>query len=131
MEAKLFATLLHLVDSINMQPSGNKIFIIGMSAFSIRSIPFAVTGGPKANKLPYISHFLALTNRLHAVDSSLMRSGRLDKVYDLHLKGVDQRLGALRILSKGIVHSFEVNCRTLAFSEVCTHCYLLFSFLTW
>lgn len=28
-EAKLFATLLHLVDSINMQPFGNKIFIIG------------------------------------------------------------------------------------------------------
>ncbi|KAG0060618.1 hypothetical protein BGZ89_012105 [Linnemannia elongata] len=71
-EAKLFATLLHLVDSINVQPSGNKIFII------------------------------ALTNRLHAVDGSLVRSGRLDKVYDLHLKGVDQRLGALRILSKDI-----------------------------
>ena len=32
-EAKLFATLLHLVDSINMQPSGNKIFIIGTSGF--------------------------------------------------------------------------------------------------
>ncbi|KAF9298746.1 hypothetical protein BGZ88_004953 [Linnemannia elongata] len=72
-EAKLFATLLHLVDSINVQPSGNKIFII------------------------------ALTNRLHAVDGSLVRSGRLDKVYDLHLKGVDQRLGALRILSKGMM----------------------------
>ncbi|KAG0322577.1 hypothetical protein BGZ99_003233 [Dissophora globulifera] len=28
-EAKLFATLLHLVDSINTHPAGNKIFIIG------------------------------------------------------------------------------------------------------
>ncbi|KAG0277516.1 hypothetical protein BGZ95_005808 [Linnemannia exigua] len=71
-EAKLFATLLHLVDSINMHPAGNRVFII------------------------------ALTNRLHAVDSSLVRSGRLDKVYDLHLKGVEQRLGALRILSKDL-----------------------------
>ncbi|KAF9907353.1 hypothetical protein EC991_011002 [Linnemannia zychae] len=71
-EAKLFSTLLHIVDSVNMQPTGNKVFII------------------------------ALTNRLHAVDSSLTRSGRLDKVYDLHLKGVEQRLGALRILSKDL-----------------------------
>ncbi|KAG0375608.1 hypothetical protein BGX24_008872 [Mortierella sp. AD032] len=71
-EAKLFATLLHLVDSINMQPTGNRVFII------------------------------ALTNRLHAVDSSLVRSGRLDKVYDLHLKGVEQRLGALKILAKDL-----------------------------
>ncbi|KAF9135912.1 hypothetical protein BGW39_010727 [Mortierella sp. 14UC] len=71
-EAKLFATLLHIIDSINMQPTGNKVFII------------------------------ALTNRPHAVDSSLVRSGRLDKVYDLHLKGVEQRLGALRILSKDL-----------------------------
>ncbi|KAF9155312.1 hypothetical protein BG015_010336 [Linnemannia schmuckeri] len=71
-EARMFATLLHLVDSINTQLSGNKIFVI------------------------------ALTNRLHAVDSSLVRSGRLDKLYDLHLKGVNQRLGALRILSKDL-----------------------------
>ncbi|KAF9089336.1 hypothetical protein BGX23_006756 [Mortierella sp. AD031] len=71
-EAKLFATLLHLVDSIHMSSTGNKVFII------------------------------ALTNRLHAVDSSLVRSGRLDKVYDLHLKGIEQRLGALRILSKDL-----------------------------
>lgn len=28
-EAKLFATLLHLIDSVNMQPEGNKVFIIG------------------------------------------------------------------------------------------------------
>ncbi|KAF9181297.1 hypothetical protein BGZ50_005599 [Haplosporangium sp. Z 11] len=71
-EAKLFATLLHLVDSINMEPSGNKVFII------------------------------ALTNRLHAVDTSLVRSGRLDKVFDLHLKGVEQRLAVLNILSKDL-----------------------------
>ncbi|KAF9928778.1 hypothetical protein FBU30_002098 [Linnemannia zychae] len=71
-EAKLFSTLLDIVDSINMNPIGNKVFII------------------------------ALTNRLHAVDGSLVRSGRLDKVYDLHLKGVEQRLGALRVLSKDL-----------------------------
>ncbi|KAF9990925.1 spermatogenesis associated protein 5 [Mortierella antarctica] len=69
-EAKLFATLLHLVDSINLSATGSKIFII------------------------------ALTNRLHAVDSSLTRSGRLDKVFDLHLKGVEQRLQVLKIVSK-------------------------------
>ncbi|KAG0202606.1 hypothetical protein BGX28_004922 [Mortierella sp. GBA30] len=71
-EAKLFATLLHLVDSINMGPTGSKIFII------------------------------ALTNRIHAVDNSLLRSGRLDKVFDLHLKGVEQRLRVLEILSKDL-----------------------------
>ncbi|KAF9958170.1 hypothetical protein BGZ72_000777 [Mortierella alpina] len=69
-EAKLFATLLHLVDSINLSATGSKIFVI------------------------------ALTNRLHAVDSSLTRSGRLDKVFDLHLKGVEQRLQVLKIVSK-------------------------------
>ncbi|KAF9958363.1 hypothetical protein BGZ70_009222 [Mortierella alpina] len=71
-EAKLYATLLHLVDSINMSTTGSKIFII------------------------------ALTNRLHAVDSSLTRSGRLDKVFDLHLKGVEQRLQVLQIVSKDL-----------------------------
>ncbi|KAG9325936.1 hypothetical protein KVV02_005780 [Mortierella alpina] len=71
-EAKLFATLLHLVDSINLSAAGSKIFII------------------------------ALTNRLHAVDSSLTRSGRLDKVFDLHLKGVEQRLQVLKIVSKDL-----------------------------
>ncbi|KAF8933340.1 hypothetical protein BGZ52_008016, partial [Haplosporangium bisporale] len=39
---------------------------------------------------------------LHAVDSSLIRSGRLDKVFDLHLKGVEQRLRVLEILSKDL-----------------------------
>ncbi|CAO3563641.1 unnamed protein product [Mortierella alpina] len=71
-EAKLFATLLHLVDSINLSTTGSKIFVI------------------------------ALTNRLHAVDSSLTRSGRLDKVFDLHLKGVEQRLQVLKIVSKDL-----------------------------
>ncbi|KAF9205368.1 hypothetical protein BGZ49_004131 [Haplosporangium sp. Z 27] len=69
-EAKLFATLLNLVDSINMHPTGSRVFVI------------------------------ALTNRLHAIDTSLVRSGRLDKVFDLHLKGVDQRLRVLEIVSK-------------------------------
>ncbi|KAI8599465.1 P-loop containing nucleoside triphosphate hydrolase protein [Dissophora ornata] len=71
-EAKLFATLLRLVDVINLNPGGNKIFII------------------------------ALTNRLHAVDPSLLRSRRLDKVFDLHLKGADQRLRVLEIVSKDL-----------------------------
>ncbi|GJJ73921.1 hypothetical protein EMPS_06279 [Entomortierella parvispora] len=71
-EAKLFATLLHLIDSINMQPQGNKIFII------------------------------ALTNRPHAVDASLVRSGRLDKIFDLHLKGVEQRRLVLEIITKDL-----------------------------
>ncbi|KAG0351575.1 hypothetical protein BG005_008934 [Podila minutissima] len=71
-EAKLFATLLNLIDSINLDASGHKIVVI------------------------------ALTNRLHAVDSSLIRSGRLDKVFDLHLKGVEQRLRVLEILSKDL-----------------------------
>ncbi|KAF9278174.1 hypothetical protein BGZ68_008749 [Mortierella alpina] len=71
-EAKLFATLLHLIDSINLDATGSKIFVI------------------------------ALTNRLHAVDSSLTRSGRLDTVYDLHLKGVEQRLQVLEIVSKDL-----------------------------
>ncbi|KAF9350852.1 hypothetical protein BGX26_011019 [Mortierella sp. AD094] len=71
-EAKLFATLLNLIDSINMRPNGSKVFVI------------------------------ALTNRLHAVDTSLVRSGRLDKVFDLHLKGVHQRLQVLQILSKDL-----------------------------
>ncbi|KAG0303184.1 hypothetical protein BGZ98_006920 [Dissophora globulifera] len=71
-EAKLFATLLHLVDSINTHPAGNKIFII------------------------------ALTSRLHAVDASLVRSGRLDMVFDLHLKGYEQRLSVLEIVSKDL-----------------------------
>ncbi|KAF8970039.1 hypothetical protein BGZ46_010574, partial [Entomortierella lignicola] len=69
-EAKLFATLLNLVDSINMHPTGSRVFVI------------------------------ALTNRLYAIDTSLVRSGRLDKVFDLHLKGVDQRLRVLEIVSK-------------------------------
>ncbi|KAG0011385.1 hypothetical protein BGZ80_000724 [Entomortierella chlamydospora] len=71
-EAKLFATLLNLIDAINMRPTGSKVFVI------------------------------ALTNRLHAVDASLVRSGRLDKVFDLHLKGVHQRLQVLQILSKDL-----------------------------
>ncbi|KAG0057378.1 hypothetical protein BGZ83_010837 [Gryganskiella cystojenkinii] len=71
-EAKLFATLLHLIDSINMRPESNKIFII------------------------------ALTNRPHAVDTSLVRSGRLDKIFDLHLKGVEQRRLVLDILTKDL-----------------------------
>ncbi|KFH72317.1 hypothetical protein MVEG_02608 [Podila verticillata NRRL 6337] len=71
-EAKLFATLLNLIDSINLDVSGHKIVVV------------------------------ALTNRLHAVDSSLIRSGRLDKVFDLHLKGVEQRLRVLEILSKDL-----------------------------
>ncbi|KAF9573770.1 hypothetical protein EC968_008049 [Mortierella alpina] len=77
-EAKLFATLLHLVDSINLNAAGSKIFII------------------------------ALTNRLHAVDSSLTRSGRLDKVFDLHLKGVEQRLQVLKIVSKDPKEKSEI-----------------------
>ncbi|KAG0244831.1 hypothetical protein BGX31_008508 [Mortierella sp. GBA43] len=71
-EAKLFATLLHLVDSINTHPTRNRIFVI------------------------------ALTNRLHAVDASLVRSGRLDRIFDLHLKGAEQRLRVLDILSKDL-----------------------------
>ncbi|KAF9429780.1 hypothetical protein BGZ94_009548, partial [Podila epigama] len=71
-EAKLFATLLHLIDSINLNPGGNKVVVI------------------------------ALTNRPHAVDPSLTRSGRLDKVFDLHLKGVEQRLQVLNILANDL-----------------------------
>ncbi|KAG0359766.1 hypothetical protein BGZ54_009844 [Gamsiella multidivaricata] len=76
-EAKLFATLLHLVDLINTNPSGNKVFIVG-------------------------EIHLSLTNRLHAVDQSLVRSGRLDKVFDLHLKGARQRLEVLDIVAKDL-----------------------------
>ncbi|KAF9581995.1 hypothetical protein BGW38_000798 [Lunasporangiospora selenospora] len=71
-EGRIFATLLHLVDSVNNHPKGNKIFII------------------------------ALTNRRHAVDGSLTRSGRLERTFDLHLKGADQRLKVLEIVSKDL-----------------------------
>ncbi|KAK3828926.1 MAG: P-loop containing nucleoside triphosphate hydrolase protein [Benniella sp.] len=90
-EAKLFATLLHLVDSINIHPTGNKVIII------------------------------ALTNRLHAVDPSLVRSGRLDKVFDLHLKGADQRLRVLEIVSKDLPMESEQRQTILRRVAMTTH----------
>ncbi|KAF9982701.1 hypothetical protein BGZ65_002578 [Modicella reniformis] len=90
-EAKLYATLLHLVDSINLHPMWNKIFII------------------------------ALTNRLHAVDSSLARSGRLDRVFDLHLKGADQRLRVLEIVSRDLPMDPEQRPRVLQKVAKITH----------
>jgi SpoVK/Ycf46/Vps4 family AAA+-type ATPase len=51
----------------------------------------------------FLPVYLALTNRPHAIDTSLIRSGRLDKIFDLHLKGVNQRRQVLDILTKGML----------------------------
>lgn len=41
-----------------------------------------------------------LTNRLHAINNNLYRSGRLDKIYELNIKKPEQRLQVLKIMTK-------------------------------
>ncbi|CAG8684964.1 17300_t:CDS:2, partial [Dentiscutata heterogama] len=73
-EAKLFSIIIKLIDSINESvwenPGKGQIFIIGS------------------------------TNRHHAINSSLYRPGRLDRIYELVIKKSKQRLGILKIMSE-------------------------------
>ncbi|GBC24540.2 uncharacterized protein OCT59_009175 [Rhizophagus irregularis] len=73
-ESKLYSVLIKFIDSINDNNLQDKgqIFIIG------------------------------LTNRLHAINNNLYRSGRLDKIYELNIKKPEQRLQVLKIMTKKI-----------------------------
>ncbi|CAG8552905.1 10322_t:CDS:10 [Paraglomus brasilianum] len=76
MEAKLYSILIKMIDSLNDTTSdgrlSNQVFIIG------------------------------LTNRINVISESLLRSGRLDRVFNLVIRTPEQRLRILEIMTKKI-----------------------------
>ncbi|RUS19109.1 hypothetical protein BC937DRAFT_87980 [Endogone sp. FLAS-F59071] len=83
--------LVSIVDSLNTDPSVGQVFVIGT------------------------------TNRLHAVDPSLIRSGRLDRIFELIIKSPAQRLQILNILTQKLPFASDARASILdEFSRV-TH----------
>ncbi|RUS19108.1 hypothetical protein BC937DRAFT_87980 [Endogone sp. FLAS-F59071] len=90
-EARIFSMLVSIVDSLNTDPSVGQVFVIGT------------------------------TNRLHAVDPSLIRSGRLDRIFELIIKSPAQRLQILNILTQKLPFASDARASILdEFSRV-TH----------
>ncbi|CAG8466792.1 6314_t:CDS:10 [Acaulospora morrowiae] len=89
-EANLYSTIIKLIDLINENTREEKIigqvFVIG------------------------------LTNRLHAVNNTLRRPGRLDRTYELLIKKPEQRQKILEIMTKKM--RFEERQRDLILDEI-------------
>ncbi|KAF9166920.1 hypothetical protein DFQ26_006447 [Actinomortierella ambigua] len=90
-EAKLFATLLNQIDALNQSPDTNKVFVI------------------------------ALTNRPHVMDTSLTRSGRLDRIFALNIGSSSERFEVLDIISRQIPFELQDRCKILERVANVTH----------